>query len=103
MDLSPTSIESCAIEISQDFKGSTAISNVEDLKLNARIGLIDIEYSNQFLKSLCEIITPYKSIHSFRYTPISTMLLSFFEVSSATSLYLPFNLLKRACIPYNTI
>lgn len=36
-----------------------------------KIGTIDIEYSNDMIKCLCETIIPFKNIHGMRYLSLS--------------------------------
>jgi hypothetical protein len=42
--------------------------------VQARIGRVDIEYKNEVLKALSEVLSEYKDNHAFRYRTLSSFM-----------------------------
>jgi hypothetical protein len=42
-------------------------------EVQARIGKIDIEYKNEVLKAISEVLAEYKDNHAFRYRTLSSL------------------------------
>jgi hypothetical protein len=66
-------------------------------------GKIDIEYGNEVLKAICEMLTEYKDNHAFRYRTLSSILKSGFskvlikgQIERRINLLSPIYLIKRA-------
>ena len=66
-------------------------------------GKIDIEYGNEVLKAMCEVLSEYKDNHAFRYRTLSSMVEFGFshvlikgQVERRLNLLTPLYLIKKA-------
>lgn len=59
-----------------------------------KTGKLDIEYSSSFLKTLCEALTSYKTLHSLRYTPLLDLFTNH-TVRRKLNLFTPLYIVKK--------
>lgn len=71
--------------------------------MQARIGRVDIEYKNEVLKALSEVLAEYKDNHAFRYRTLSSFVEFGFsqimvkgQVERRLNLLTPIYLIKKA-------
>ena len=66
-----SNVNAFELQISErECEGGTKVA--KSLKIN--IGIIDIEYNNDILKNMCELLGEYKDNHAFRYRTLDSII-----------------------------